>query len=300
MEKYQLTPSDIETGIKRVLTEAYASSTISTTPTIIYISAGPGAGKTALVNYFRKKFRENDEKPYILNSDKIAEFHPNYEEALEELPEECYRITRQFVRPATPRIFDELMKSKVNIINENTLDKGEYDIDMARKLKQQGYKISVNIMATDLFECRISCYERDAAMLLAGMTPRGCSIETQNRMYNSFVTGVRNLQHAGLSDNINVFTRGENINKIPILKYSSSSKENTYFDFEDAIRQERAIQRRRLISDPSKYLNRIKDTKDIISEYSMNEALRNNSLKALNELQSDFIRELGRVSDREI
>ena len=104
MGKYDLTPNDIEAGVNRILAEAYASAVVSESPTMVYITAGPGSGKTAIEIYYKKLFKEKNERAYIINSDKIAEFHPNYEESLEELPEECYRITRQFVRPATPII----------------------------------------------------------------------------------------------------------------------------------------------------------------------------------------------------
>lgn len=223
MEKYELTPADIQSGINRILVDAFSSATISNHPTLVYITAGPGSGKTAIEVHLKKKFKENGERAYIINSDKIAQYHPNYEEALEELPEECYRITRQFVRPAAPRIYDELMKNKINILNENTLDKGDQDIELTRKFKENGYKVSINIIATDILESRISCYEREAAMLQAGLTPRGCSKETQMRMYNSFVTEVQELDKLGLCDEINVYTRGENINKPPILKYKKEA-----------------------------------------------------------------------------
>lgn len=166
MPNYDLTINDIDLGIKRILTEAYATATISENPELIYISAGPGAGKTAIEIYLKKLFKENGQRAFDINSDKIAEFHPQYEEALQELPEECYRITRQFVRPATPKIFDELSKTRISIINENTLDKGDYDINNARKFKENGYKISVCVMATDMFESRLSCYEREATHII--------------------------------------------------------------------------------------------------------------------------------------
>lgn len=229
MGKYDLTPSDIDLGIKRILAEAYATATISDKPELIYVSAGPGAGKTSIEIYFKKLFKEKGERIFDINSDKIAEFHPQYEEALQELPEECYRITRQFVRPATPKIFDELSRTHISIINENTLDKGDYDIANAKKFKDNGYKISVCIMATDMFESRLSCYEREANTLLIGENPRGCSKETQARMYNSFISGIEKLDNLGLLDDIQVYVRGENVNKPPVLKYSKG--DTTYSCF---------------------------------------------------------------------
>ena len=292
MEKYKLTPTDIKTGINRLLADAYSTATISENPSLVYISAGPGAGKTAIEVFLKKQFKEKGERAYIVNSDKIAEFHPYYEDALEELPEECYRITRQFVRPAAPQIFDELMKNKINIINENTLDKGESDIELAKKFKENGYKISANIIATDIFESRLSCFEREAASLLAGLTPRGCSKETQMRMYNSFVSEVKELDKLGICDEINVYIRGENINMHPILKYTKGS--NSYRDFYEAIIEERAKQRKLLLDNPADYLVRIEKAQKIISEYSTNEKLKQNSLSGLKELQMDFISELSK------
>lgn len=293
MEKYNLTPIDIQMGINRLLTDAYASSTISNNPSLIYISAGPGAGKTAIEMHFKKEFKDKGEKAYSINSDKIAEFHPNYEEALEELPEECYRITRQFVRPAAPKIYEELMNNKINIINENTLDKGDSDIELTRKFKEHGYKIIVNVIATDLFESRLSCYEREAAMLLASLTPRGCSKETQIRMYDAFVPEIKKLDDLGLCDDINVYIRGENINKPPILKFSKTMN-NTYNNFNEALIKERAKQRQKLLEDPENYLSRIKNAKNTIVNYGVNEQLTQNSLNGLNELQSDFLQELAK------
>ena len=293
MEKYNLTPIDIQMGINRLLTDAYASSTISNNPSLIYISAGPGAGKTAIEMHFKKEFKDKGEKAYSINSDKIAEFHPNYEEALEELPEECYRITRQFVRPAAPKIYEELMNNKINIINENTLDKGDSDIELTRKFKEHGYKIIVNVIATDLFESRLSCYEREAAMLLASLTPRGCSKETQIRMYDAFVPEIKKLDDLGLCDDINVYIRGENINKPPILKFSKTMN-NTYNNFNEALIKERAKQRQKLLEEPENYLSRIKNAKNTIVNYGVNEQLTQNSLNGLNELQSDFLQELAK------
>lgn len=292
MEKYNLTPADIQTGVNRLLADAYSTATISENPSLVYISAGPGAGKTAIESFLKRQFKQKGERAYIVNSDKIAQFHPYYEDALEELPEECYRITRQFVRPAAPKIYEELMKNKINLINENTLDKGESDIQLARQFKENGYRISANIIATDIFESRLSCYEREAASLLAGLTPRGCSKETQMRMYNSFVAEIQELDRLGLCDEINVYTRGENINMPPVLKYSKDS--SSYNNFYEALVEERAKQRKKLLDNPTEYFLRIDRAKRTISEFSTNEKLKENSLLGLKELQSDFILELSK------
>ncbi len=293
MGKYELTPADIQAGVNRILAEAYSSAVVSENPTMVYVTAGPGAGKTSIEMHLKKEFRDKGEKAFIINSDKIATFHPNYDEIrAEELPAECYRLTRQFVRPATPQIFDELIKNKINMINENTLDKGDSDIEMAKKLKDNKYRICVDIMATDLFESRLSCYEREAAMLLAGINPRGCSKKLQEKMYNSFVKEVQQLDNLGLCDEINVYTRGENINKPPVLQYSKGDK--SYSNFDEALKTLRARQRNELFKDPTNYLLRIKNASEIISQYGINPVLTQDALNGLQELEQDFLAELGK------
>ncbi len=244
MGKYDLTVAEIETGIKRFLAEAYSTATVSEKPELLFVSAGPGAGKTTVENFFRRKFKEKEEKPFEVSSDKIAMFDPRYLDAIEELPEECYRITRQFVRPATPKIMTELKNHKISIINERTFNRYKEDVELIRQFKNAGYKITSNIIATDIFESRLACFERECIMLTSGLTPRGCSKENQMKMYNSFVPGIKYLDSQGLLDEINVFIRGENINKPPILKYSKNGKQ--YENFEEAINVERAKQRRKI------------------------------------------------------
>ena len=250
MSKYELTVSDIEIGIKRFLAEAYATATVSEKPELIFISAGPGAGKTTLETFFKKRFKDRGERIFEVSSDKIAMYHPQYEEAIEELPDVCYNITRQFVRPATPKIMNELMEHNISILNEKTFNKGTADVEQIKEFKKNGYKIVSNILATDIFESRLSCFEREARMLMSGLTPRGCSKENQLRMYNSFIRGIHELENNDLLDELNVFIRGENINKPPILKYSKDSKQ--YANFEEALNTERMIQRKKILSNPSR------------------------------------------------
>lgn len=131
--------------------------------------------------------------------------------------------------------------------------------------------------------------------LLIGLTPRGCSKETQERMYDSFISGIEKLDNLGLLDDINVYIRGENLNKPPVLKYSKGN--SSYSCFQEAIISERAKQRSMLLKNPEEYLRRIENAKNIISQYGINENLTLNSLAGLEELRNDYLIELGKVNN---
>ncbi len=290
MGKFDLTIADIENNINRFLAYVYASATASKNPHIFFIVAGPGAGKSGVEAFLKYQLKEKGEKVSIVNSDKIAEFHPYYEEALEELlPGERYTVTRQFVRPATPIIFDELRKHKINILNENIFNKGESDIEFVKKFKDAGYKTSVNILATDIFLNRLSCYEREARALENGDFPRGISKQDHQKMYNAFVDEVKQLEEQKLCDEINVYVRGESINK-PELVYNLGSTK--YRNFLEALNIERAKQRKQIFSNPESYLSRIKKTRESIKINGINPLITQNSLEGLDELQHDFNMEL--------
>lgn len=292
MGKYDLKPSDIQFGITRILTEAYATSNVCDEPELIYITGGPGSGKTSVERFLKRNLSNQGKDAFIINSDKIAEYHPQYDEAIEELPEECYRITRQFVRPATPVIYDELRKKRITLLNENTLDHGESDIEQARRFKAAGYKVRVCYMVEDIFETRLCCEERDARTLMLGMTPRGCSKETQERMYDSSLPTIKRLIEEGLVDGVDVYRRGENINKPPILVHALDDE--GYKGFEDAIMQERRKKRIALFRGPANYFSRLRNAKSTIESFGQNPVLTENSIKKLNELEMDFAIELSK------
>lgn len=290
MGKYDLTIADINTNIDRFLTYVYGSAISSKKPQVFFIVAGPGAGKSGVGVFLNQNLKQQGERATTVSSDKIAEFHPYYEDALEELlPEERYRVTRQFVRPATPIIFKELQRHKINILNENIFNKGESDIDFVRSFKDAGYKTSVNILATDIFINRLSCYEREAMMLECGDSPRGISKADHEKMYNAFVGEIQQLESLNLCDEINVYVRGESINK-PKLVYKLG--DTKYQNFLDALNTERVKQRKAIFANSSDYLGRIEKAKSSIEKNGINPLITQNSVDGLEELKNDFIKEL--------
>lgn len=290
MGKYDLTENDIQENVNRFLTYIYGTSVSSKNPEVSFIVAGPGAGKSGVEMFLKNQFKERGEKATVVGSDKIAEFHPYYEEIVAELlPAECYRETRRFVRPATPMIYKELKKHKINILNEKVFNKGDSDIEFVKSFKEAGYRVSVNIIATHILISKLSCYEREARMLESGDTPRGIGKEYHEKMYNAFVKEIRQLENQNLCDEINVYQRGKSINK-PQLVYQLGS--TRYQNFEEALYTEREKQRKELLSNPADYLTRIQKVKESIQLNGMNPVLTENSMNELQELQEDFIKEL--------
>lgn len=286
MEKYKLAISDIEAGVNRFLTSIYTSATISENPQVFFIIGGPGAGKSGLEAFLKYQLKEKGEKATVVSSDVIATFHPAYEDVQEELPDDRYRITREFVRPASSMIFKELQKHKINILQEKVFNKGQTDIDFVKSFKNAGYKTSMNIMATDIWVNRLACYQREAQMIEIGKTPRGISKQHHEEMYNGFIQEIQELQNLGLCDEINVYKRGKSINK-PELVYRQDDKK--YSSFVEAIYAERKRQREEIFQNPADYLMKITNTRDSIKTHGINPLLTDAAIKGLDDLQKEFI-----------
>ena len=291
--QFDLTPEQKMGAKNNVLKDIYGSCNSSENPELIYITAGPGAGKSTVERHFNEKLENEGIFPFIFNSDMLATYHPYSNKLLAKLlPKKYYTVTRKFVRPVTPHILRKLRESKISIINENTLDHGDADIDQAREFKEMGYKITANIIATDIFESRLSCFEREACALEIGMTPRGISKESHSKMYNSFEPNIRKMIKEGLVDTVNVYTRGKTIEDGPVLVYTTG--DTRYRDFKEAVDAERKRQRDALFADPKKYYERIKKARETISLLGTNKELTQNALTGLEELEKDYAEELER------
>ena len=277
---------------KNVLDDAYQDCTSDEEPELIYIVAGPGAGKSSVERYFQNKLLETKGIiPFIFNSDKLATYHPKSDEALKTLvPSLYYKITRWFVRPATPVILEKMREARISLINERTLSHCDADVEETKKFKEAGYKVKANIIATDIFLSRLSCFEREVEQLKNGSNPRGIPKESHEKMYNSFEATIRKLDELGLLDEINVFTRGKTVLDDPILIYQKGNTK--YKDFKEAIDAERKRQREILFNNSKQYFERIRRARETIAELAENEELKQNAVNGLDELEKEFIVEL--------
>lgn len=300
-EKYNLTEEDINTGVENFFTqllieaktkkpEAKSLEDIaSKQPKISYIVGQPGAGKTSLEWYIQKQFEEKNECTVEISADKVATYHRYYEELLKLLPDECYSISRKFVTPACEIILKEVRDRKLNIVRECAFSKGEQDYRRIKAFKDAGYEVEVNIIAVDAYESFLSCIERDVKLLELGYPPRPVTRQNHDKMYNAFFGEITEMSRRGICDNVRVFVRGQDINQ-PVLVYSKGS--TNYPTAQEAVTSERQKQRRRIMQNSEKYLQRIMLARQKIESLVQDEEMRKDYLERLNNLEKEFLQEL--------
>lgn len=285
-ENYRLTEAETKECIENIMIELSALAKPSEKPRIEFIVGQPGAGKTGLAANCKKQYSKNNESILEVNSDKIATYHKYYRQTLELLPEERYRITREFVNPALDVIYNELMKRKMNQLVESTFANTDKYKKLMLLAKENGYQIGVSVMAVDKYESLISCYERELRMMRVGVQPRGIDRENHDKPYANMLTTINNLQW--YCDSIDVYVRGE-LEEDPI-KICSSKEEG--MNICQAINRIREMEHKNIIKNWKDYMQRIDTLKSRIQVYGKNPTLVENSIKGLEQIKSEMQMEL--------
>lgn len=300
-DKFILKDSDIEIGIEDFFTqlliearrqkrEARTLNDLSSkNPSVIYISGQPGAGKTTLSKYIQEQYSEREECVVEISSDKIATYHRDYNELLKLLPDECYTLSRQFVRVAEPTIYDKVREHKINVLREIGLSKGEKDYDEMQRFKDNGYGIEINIMAIDKYESFLSCIERDIKLLELGFDPRPVAKVNHDRMYEPLIQELIEIEKRRLSTKMNVFIRGKSFIQ-PQLAWSTG--DDRYSNVQEAIICERSKGRKKILQNPQEFLQRIADAKRKLNLMIKDENMRKNYFDGLKQLEKEFLNEL--------
>lgn len=301
-ECYKLNEEDIKVGIEDFLTQLLIEARrqkkdaktlkdlASEKPTIMYLTGQPGSGKTTLGKFLQMQLAQQGKCAVEVGADKIATFHKYYDELLKLLPNECYLLSREFVKPAKPVIFNKLIENKLNILRECSLTKGEKDYKGMQQFIDNGYEVDINIMAVDKYESFLACTERDIKLMELGFDPRPVARVNHDRMYNPLLQELIEIQKRGLSTRIRVFTRGGKSSIHPHLAWSTG--DDKYQNAYEAIISERSKERKILLQKPQEYLQRIADAKQSIGLMITEERLRNNYLEGLDQLEAEFVNEL--------
>ena len=300
-DKFKMTEEDMQMGIDDFFTQLLIESRrqksdvrtlsdlSSSNPKISFITGQPGSGKTTLGKHIKDRMNNTGECAIEIGADKIATYHKYYNELLKLLPDECYRISRQFVRSAEKIIMSELMKSKINVIQEISLSKGEGDYKRIQDFQDKGYNVELNVMAVNKYESFLSCIERDIKLLELGYDPRPVARINHDRMYESFLQEVQEIEKRKLASRINVFVRGNTLSRSELVYTTGDSR---YASAREAIISERDKNRRDILRNPTEYLARIEEARKKIRLMIPEERLRKDYMQHLTQLELEFFNEL--------
>lgn len=306
-EKYELNNEEFTEGVSNFFTQLLIEAReqkrdvhsmkdlSSKQPTISYLVGQAGSGKTTLRKYIRdEKYVKNGECVVELDADKLATFHKYYDELLKLSPDDCYKITRKFVKPANEVIHKTVIGNRLNVVKEKVMHRGEADYKELAQFKDGRYDVDINIIAIDGAESFLCCIERDIELIKNGLDPRRVTKADHDRMYMPFIDEVREFAKRGLCDSINIYGRSNKIDE-PNLLFSTSRKSEQGLDVEGSVAALEAERKRthdEILANPSAYFNRINAARRNIGQYVSDETLGEEYNAQLSQLEAEINKDL--------
>ncbi len=306
-ERYDLTEEEFQASLKMAEIAVFMHSRPSERPTSVFIVSQPGAGKTGLRTYVESKYNTQ----FIdFDPDEIAIYHKYYKEILQEYPKESYRKLQKFVSPA----LDNYLRYKAVLLKNNIMQEGTFAstdgylrvLDFQKnggklpfaRINENGeeeeqyaeghYNIDINVLAVDRFESLLSAYEREEDFIQAGLPPRAVTAENHDRAYRNIIETLKRTQERSLYDNITIFRRGE-VETQPRKVWQVGEPE--YQDPIQALLAEREKDRKKLLSDPHKYLERIERLKSRITRKDANAQIQIGKIEILEQEFLELLRD---------
>lgn len=200
-----------------------------------------GAGKSRLISLLIRQFAEG---AVVVDFDELRSYHPAYEEVIKIYPEIVHRILQSDTDQVKDKVLDYLISNGYNTIYEGALRNTQGFIEFARKFKESGYNVEMNILAVPKLESYGSTLYRYAAALMTDNQPRWVEKAFHDASYDGVIRTVEAFMAEGLADVFKVYVRdGEE----PSLIYPS--KAQNFKDPVSAITFGREHERRKAVQE---------------------------------------------------
>lgn len=193
--------------------------------TLIIVGGQSAAGKSKLIPI---AYQELNNNAVIVDFDELRALHPNYEEVSKNYIEITHKILHSDTEKVKNEVLQELIQKGYNVIYEGALRNTQGFIDFAKDFKDNNYKIKMDILAVPKLESYGSTFERYAMALEYGIIPRWVEKNAHDESYDGVIRTIKAFIEEGLTDDIEVFVRGENE---PKSIYTKEGRE-----FEDALK----------------------------------------------------------------
>lgn len=221
IKKYSLDNEHFQDYFNNTYNTLIAGKRESKDKTLIIVGGQPGAGKTRLIPIAKMELKNN---VVVVDFDELKAFHPYYLEVCAKYNEDAHRILHFDVNKVKNKILDRLIEENYSVIYEGALRDTEGFIEFAKKFKEKGYSIKLDVLAVPKLESYCSEILRYALSLIQQQTPRWVNKASHDEAYEGVTKTVSEFINRRITNNIDVFVR--NIDS-PKLFYSSKENSQT-------------------------------------------------------------------------
>lgn len=278
-DKYKLSEEEHNKIYKEIEKEVFVNSTPQDEPIAIIVGGQPGCGKGGVIAYTKNQVEANGKCIILITTDEYKPYHPNAIEIARKYPTEYVEIVEQDAGPWTGSIMKKAIDDKHNFIFEGTL-KNDRILDRIQELKQNGFNVTVRVLAVPRLESLLTVHERYEKQMEVLTYGRLISIEHHNKAYDGIPAVVDKIEKSGLCT-VEVYLRGDEIGK-PVKVYSSKEKNERIPTARIALEEYRKSEGKETIKTAKTRVNKLRES-------FVKRNAKESELKQLDELENYWI-----------
>ena len=278
-DKYKLSEEEHNKIYKEIEKEVFVNSTPQDEPIAIIVGGQPGCGKGGVIAYTKNQVEANGKCIILITTDEYKPYHPNAIEIARKYPTEYVEIVEQDAGPWTGSIMKKAIDDKHNFIFEGTL-KNDRILDRIQELKQNGFNVTVRVLAVPRLESLLTVHERYEKQMEVLTYGRLISIEHHNKAYDGIPAVVDKIEKSGLCT-VEVYLRGDEIGK-PVKVYSSKGKNERFPTARIALEEYRKSEGKETIKTAKTRVNKLRES-------FVKRNAKESELKQLDELENYWI-----------
>lgn len=278
-DKYKLSEEEHNKIYKEIEKEVFVNSTPQDEPIAIIVGGQPGCGKGGVIAYTKNQVEANGKCIILITTDEYKPYHPNAIEIARKYPTEYVEIVEQDAGPWTGSIMKKAIDDKHNFIFEGTL-KNDRILDRIQELKQNGFNVTVRVLAVPRLESLLTVNERYEKQMEVLTYGRLISIEHHNKAYDGIPAVVDKIEKSGLCT-VEVYLRGDEIGK-PVKVYSSKEKNERFPTARIALEEYRKSEGKETIKTAKTRVNKLRES-------FVKRNAKESELKQLDELENYWI-----------
>ncbi len=221
-----MSEEEYQVAFAKIRQDHFSQKKSQTTPTLVYVTGLPGAGKSSLIQLIKQQ--DTGLADYVhINFDELRAYHPRYQYLIHHDPLNAAARTDVAVERLIGFLIDESVQNKFHVLMDDAAMGEEITEIVLSPFKTNGYHIDATIIAVPPVVAKQSIqlrYEENYAAAKAGLPamPRWVNTTEQDNAPLVFIETIETLERLNLVNTIKVQDRERHV-LYPTLDPSDSA-----------------------------------------------------------------------------
>jgi hypothetical protein len=224
---YKLSPQEHAALFRKLERDLLKYSTPSAAPRAVIIGGQPGAGMAAMIRVametiLTQSTERTKNVPAVVIDEDYREEHPLSGEILSANERRCAEETDSDVRGWGKRLLSSAMRNRRDILFEGDMSNGGQLLNIVNRLKEEGYRVDVMVMAAGSEFSRLGILQRYEGQRADSGYGRWTSVAAHGKTYDRLPETVKLVELKCCVDSFRVYNRAGEV------LYTNAARDGVY------------------------------------------------------------------------